>query len=130
MTMATTVQTTDWGPLSEPIHTDIPDTDRPWRDNAFVCFWDPNRDVVGTLHTSTSPNAEGRRARFSLQAGGTVVELVESLEPGSFSSESISFNAGASFSVNSPRVSAEMTTAPFQALADYTGDRSPMAFSL
>lgn len=128
--MTTTVQTTDWGPLSEPIHTDVADTSRPWRDNAFICFWDPARDVVGTLHTSTSPNAEGRRARFSLQSGGTVIELVESLDPGTFSSESITFDAGASFSVNSDRVSAEITTAPLQTLADYTGDRSPMAFSL
>ena len=128
--MTTTVQTTDWGPLSEPVHTDVPSTDRPWRDNAFVCFWDPERDVVGTLHTSTSPNAEGRRARFSLQSGGTTVELVEELEPGSFSSASVSFEAGASFSVHSERVEAVVTTTPLHALADYTGDRAPMAFSL
>jgi hypothetical protein len=126
----TTVQSTEWGPLSEPIHTDIPDGARPWRDNAFVAFWDADRDVVGTLHTSTSPNAEGRRARFSVQTGGRTIELIEDLEPGSFSSESISFNAGAEFSIATDRVSGTITTTPLFALADYTGDRSPEAFSL
>ena len=126
----TTVQSTEWGPLSEPIHTDIPDGARPWRDNAFVAFWDADRDVVGTLHTSTSPNAEGRRARLSVQTGGRTIELIEDLEPGSFSSESISFNAGAEFSIASDRVQGTILTTPLFALADYTGDRSPEAFSL
>jgi hypothetical protein len=126
----TTVQSTEWGPLSEPIHNDIPDGARPWRDNAFVAFWDSERDIVGTLHTSTSPNAEGRRARFSVQTGGRTVELMEDLEPGSFSSQSISFNAGAEFSIASDRVRGTITTTPLFALADYTGDRSPEAFSL
>jgi hypothetical protein len=126
----TTVEATDWGPLSEPIHNEIPDGAPPWRDNAFLAFWDPGSDLVGTLHTSTSPNAEGRRARFSVQSGGTTVELVEELEPGSFSSDSITFSAGAEFSIASPRVSGQVTTAPLFPLADYTGDKSPEAFSL
>lgn len=126
----TTVQSTEWGPLSEPIHNDIPAGARPWRDNAFLAFWDPDHDVVGTLHVSTSPNAEGRRARFSLQTGGRTIELMEDLPPGSFSSESISFEAGAEFSIASQRVSGTLTTTPVFALADYTGDRSPEAFSL
>jgi hypothetical protein len=126
----TTVQSTEWGPLSEPIHNDIPEGARPWRDNAFLSFWDPERNLVGTLHTSTSPNADGRRARFSVQTGGKTIELIEDLEPGTFSSESISFEAGASFSIDTARVSGSLTTAPLFALADYTGDRSPEAFSL
>jgi hypothetical protein len=126
----TTVQRTEWGPLSEPIHTDIPEGARPWRDNAFVAFWDADRDVVGTLHTSTSPNAEGRRARLSVQTAGGTIELIEDLAPGSFSSESIKFNAGAEFSIDSDRVHGTVTTTPLFALADYTGDRSPEAFSL
>jgi hypothetical protein len=126
----TTVQSAEWGPLAEPIHNDAQTATRPWRDNAFLSFWDPERDVFGTLHVSTSPNAEGRRARISVQAGGKVVEVVESLEPGTFSSDSISFDGGASFSVDSPHVSGELTFLPLFALADYTGDRAPVAFSL
>jgi hypothetical protein len=126
----TTAQATDWGPLSEPIHNDIPDGAPPWRDNAFVSFWDPARDLVGTLHTSTSPNAEGRRARFSVQIDGRTTEVVEELEPGTFTSDSITFSAGADFSISSPRVSGRISTSPLFPLADYTGDRSPEAFSL
>jgi hypothetical protein len=126
----TTAQATDWGPLSEPIHNDIPDGAPPWRDNAFVSFWDPDRDLVGTLHTSTSPNAEGRRARFSVQVGGMTIEVVEELEPGTFTSDSITFSAGSDFAISSPRVSGQISTVPLFPLADYTGDRSPEAFSL
>jgi hypothetical protein len=122
---------TDWGPLSHPIRTEPMAADAlPWRDNAFLAFWDPARDLYGTLHTSTSPNAEGRRARLSLQIGERVVELVEPLEPGTFTSASIGFQAGASFTVDSERITGEVHTAPLYALADYTGDRSPKAFNL
>src|SRR5437867_832093 len=110
--MATTVRQTDWGPLSEPIHNDVPDGAPPWRDNAFVSFWDPRQDVYGTLHVSTSPNAEGRRSRLSLQVDGRTVELVEDLEPGTFSSQSIAFEAGASFEVQSERITGTVTTTP------------------
>jgi hypothetical protein len=126
----TTVQATDWGPLSEPIHNDVPDGAPPWRDNAFLSFWDPDRKLFGTLHVSTSPNAEGRRSRLSVLAGGTTVEIVEPLEPGTFTSESIQFNAGAGFTVDAPRISGELTSAPHFALASYTGDAAPVAFGL
>ncbi|MHB8693722.1 MAG: hypothetical protein ACYDHH_20995, partial [Solirubrobacteraceae bacterium] len=130
MEMATTVKKIDWGPLCEPVHTDIPDVGKPWRDNAFVGFWDVKRQVYGTLHVSTSPNAEGRRARFSLQFGTKTVEVIEALAPGSFSGKSIQFDGGASFTINAPRVSAEITTAPVRALGDWTGERAPLSFSL
>jgi hypothetical protein len=126
----TTVEATEWGPLSEPVHNDVPDGAPPWRDNAFLAFWDRDSDLVGTLHTSTSPNAEGRRARFSVQTGGRTIEVVEELEPGTFSSDSVTFSAGAGFTIASPRVRGAVTTAPLFPLADYTGDRSPEAFSL
>jgi hypothetical protein len=125
----TTLETT-WGPLSEPIHNDVPADSPPWRDNAFLIFFDPRHELYGTLHVSTSPNAEGRRARVSIQLGERMIELVEPLEPGSFTSESISFDAGASFEISSERVSGTVTTAPLFALADYTGDNSPAAFNL
>jgi hypothetical protein len=125
-----TAQATDWGPLSEPIHNDVPEGAPPWRDNAFVSFWDPDRELVGTLHVSTSPNAEGRRARFSVQVGGMTIEVVDPLEPGTFTSDSITFSAGADFSISSSRLRGQISTAPLFALADYTGDRAPEAFSL
>lgn len=124
------VKQIQWGPLSEPVHQEVEPGAPPWRDNAFLSFWDPERGVFGTLHVSTSPNAEGRRARLSAQADERVLEVVEELDPGTFSSRSVSFDAGASFEVDHPRVSGALTFAPFHALADYTGDRAPRAFSL
>jgi hypothetical protein len=129
-TVETSTIETTWGPLSEPIHNDVPADAPPWRDNAFLIFFDPRHELYGTLHVSTSPNAEGRRARVSIQLGERTIELVEPLEPGSFTSESIFFDAGASFEINSERVSGTVTTAPLFALADYTGDNSPAAFNL
>ena len=79
-------------PLNQPIHGSVPDGRPPWRDNAYVCFWDPVQEVVGVLHVSTSPNAEGRRARFSLAVGGRSIEIVE--EPhdrGAFKSASVEY---------------------------------------
>ena len=70
-----------WGPLSEPIHTDPLPAGRPaFRDNAFLGFWDAGGDVFGAFHVSTSPNAEGRRARFAgiiqeMHDDGTLTEL-------------------------------------------------------
>jgi hypothetical protein len=58
--MATTEQQIEWGPLSEPIHNDVPADAPPWRDNAFICFWDPAQDLYGTLHVSTSPTRAPR----------------------------------------------------------------------
>lgn len=120
----------DWGPLSQPIDPQVRDDSPPWRDNAFLTFWDPAAGVHGTLHTSTSPNAEGRRARLSVAHGGRVVEVVEPLEPGTFTSESITFALGESFSVDAPELSGELTFTPRFALADYTGPAAPKAFGL
>jgi hypothetical protein len=126
----TTELATDWGPLSEPIHTEVPDDAPPWRDNAFLIFWDVERGLVGTLHVSTSPNAEGRRMRLSIQFGDKTIELVEDLAPGTFTSDSVTFSAGSDFSVASDRVRGHVSMTPLFAVADYTGDRAPEAFSL
>src|SRR6516164_8543119 len=62
---------------------------RPWRDNAYAGFWDTQQNVFGVVHVSTSPNAPGTRARFSVLVDGRAVEVVEPLPPGSFRSSSI-----------------------------------------
>lgn len=114
----------DWGPLSQPITHEVPDGAPPWRDNAYIIFWDQTSRLVGTLHVSTSPNAEGRRARLSLQAGGRSLEIVEELDPDTFSSDSVTFTGGSGFSVASKRVKGQIDTAPLFPIADYTGGRS------
>ncbi|MCX2930667.1 hypothetical protein ORI20_10290 [Mycobacterium sp. CVI_P3] len=73
--MTTAVQdTTGWGPLAHPVHTHVPAEcgrggNAPWRDNAFLAFWDTDSDVFGTVHVSTSPNAEGPASAVQHRCG-------------------------------------------------------------
>jgi hypothetical protein len=107
-------------PLNHPIHGPVPEGRPPWRDNAYVCFWDARHDLVGVLHVSTSPNAEGRRARFSISLGGRTVELIEPLEPGAFRSASLTYDLDDRVVVRSERVSADLELEPRLSVADYT----------
>ncbi len=112
----------DWGPLAQPIHETLPgDGKAAWKDNAYTAFWDPAQKAFGTVHVSTSPNAEGRRARASLSYQGTSAEIFEDLDPGTFVSESISFELEGSgrVVVDSPDLSMDLTFTPRLALADF-----------
>ena len=118
-----------WGPLSEGVHRDVKD-ERPWRDNGYLCFWDTRHDLFGALHVSTSPNVGGRRARITVHVGDQVDEIVEPVEPGTVSSESITFDFGDRFSIASGTITGELIWAPQFALADYTGDKAPAGFEI
>jgi hypothetical protein len=107
-------------PLAQPIRGDDPGGQAPWRDNAFLSFWDPARNAYGTLHVSTSPNSGGRRARLSLSVDGLMREIIEPLEPGSFSSASMSFDLGSGRAVaGAPGIELDLETAPLFAIADF-----------
>lgn len=109
-------------PLHTPVRTDQPLLDHPWRDNAYLAFWDTSQDVHGVVHVSTSPNEPGsRRARFSLYHAGRLLEVVEPLPPGTFSGEKIRFDLDRGVTVSSPQVRATLTLEPLHAVADYTG---------
>ena len=113
--------TSRWGPLSEPVHLDpIPKGGPAFRDNAFLGFWDAERKTFGAFHVSTSPNAEGRRARISLSVGGVVVEVVEALDPGTFTSASIAFDLDRRITVDSPEFTGEIICTPRFAVVDYS----------
>jgi hypothetical protein len=120
----------DWGPFLTPVHQGVPDKDKPWKDNAFICFWDPAAGVSGVMHVSTSPNGEGRRARVSVRVGNTSVEVIEPLEPGTWTSDSITFTGGSGFEVNAPELQATLTTEPTYSQATFSGDNAPVAFGL
>jgi hypothetical protein len=111
---------TSWGPLSQPVHGPVPDGRPAWKDNAYLSFWDQSTGVYGVFHASTSPNAEGRRARFSLSAHGNTFEVFEPLEPGTLSSESIKFDFDRTIEVSTPRVKGTIVCTPDGALADYS----------
>jgi len=112
---------TEWGALahpnrSEPVAADAP----PWKDNAYLGFWDPAAGVNGVVHVSTSPNAQGRRARASLQVGGASAEIAEDLEPGTFQSASIAFELDGRITIRSDAMSADLQLSPRGVAADYS----------
>lgn len=120
-----------WGPLAQPLHADIPDDPRPWRDNAFLCFWDPAQQLTGVLHVSASPNATGgRRARVSVRLGHISAEVIEELGYATWNSDSISFDPDSGFTVDTPRVAGSLHFTPHHALAVFLGESAPKAFSL
>lgn len=117
----TRTQIHDWGELAHQIRQDHPGTDKPpWKDNAYVCFWDPSTAVYGIVHVSTSPNAEGRRARASFSVNGRVAEVVEELDAGTWTSASISFDPQGHITVRTPEIDATLDLALRGPYADYT----------
>ncbi|HEX9684089.1 MAG TPA: hypothetical protein VGA13_13475 [Acidimicrobiales bacterium] len=105
-----------WGGLAEPMHPDAAGPDDPrWGENAYLAFWAGNEDVFGVVHVITSPNAEGRRARCTLSIEGDFAEIHEELEPGSFTSDSVSWDVGrvdGLIEVDHPSMGIEVTLAP------------------
>jgi hypothetical protein len=117
-----------WGPLAEPLHTGAagPD-DPPWRENAFFSFWDRDRAVAGAVHVSTSPNAEGRRARASIAIGAVAAETIEPLEPMCVTSETIAVDLAGGVRVDGSELRADLAYAPRFTPADYCGFLAPLA---
>ncbi|MCW3013487.1 MAG: hypothetical protein JWO02_579 [Solirubrobacterales bacterium] len=129
--MTQTDAATSWGPLAQPLHTNVPDDPRPWRENAFFCFWDPAQDLTGIMHISASPNAKGgRRARVSVQLGAESHEVIETLGFDTFDSESITFHPESGFTIDSPTISGTISGTPLHARAVFAGETAPEAFSL
>lgn len=121
--MTSTLDTaTAWGPLAEPIHDNAAGPGDPvWKDNAYLSFWDLDRQVFGSFHVSTSPNGTGaRRARCSVLLRGRVVEIIEDLEPGTFSGASISFGLDGTVTVDHPELVARLHNTPLNTPADYS----------
>jgi hypothetical protein len=98
----------------------VPEGRPAWKDNAYLAFWDPSSEVFGAAHVSTSPNAEGRRARFSISINGRAVEIVEDLAPGTFESDSISFGLDDAIRVRTSELTGTLTNNPIFAVADYS----------
>ena len=110
----------NWGPLAEPIHGLVPDGRPAWKDNAFLNFWDPDHEIFGCAHASTSPNAQGRRVRFSISVAGRVIEIADDLAPGSFTSPVVDFDLNKGITVTTARLSGSVRSDPLFSLADYT----------
>lgn len=123
--------TSNWGPLAQPLHNDVPADTRPWRENAFFCFWDPEQELVGVMHISASPNAQGgRRARVSVRVGTDAVEVIETLGFDTWNSDSITFAPESGFTVDTPELSGTIRGTPLHPAAVFAGETAPKAFSL
>lgn len=109
-----------WGILSTPLHAEVPLGRPAWKDNAYLAFWAAANDVFGVVHVSTSPNAAGRRARFSLSVRGRSIEVIEELDPATFTSASISFGLDETVTVDAPGLSGSIISTPLFQAADYS----------
>lgn len=109
----------DWGPLATPLHPGIDVVSGPWRENAFLSFFDPARSVCGAIHCSTSPDAPGR-ARASVVVDGRLVEVVEPLDALTFTGATIDYELGGTVTVRHATLALELRTTPRFVPADYT----------
>ena len=116
-----TAEAAEWAQLMTPPHLEAAGDGEPvWKDNAFLGFWDLDRQIFGSVHVSTSPNApQGRRARCSLLVAGRQVEIIQPLDAGTFRGESISFGLDGVITIDHPEVSAQLTNAPLLSAVDY-----------
>jgi hypothetical protein len=99
----------------------MPTQDAPWRDNAWLAFWDRAAGIIGVAHASTSPNAGARHARISLSHDRRLTEIIEPLEPGTFAGQTINFGLDDGILLDGPDVSGKLDMQPLFAVADYTG---------
>lgn len=120
----TDVTVENWGALAHPIRTEHPGEGKPpWKDNAYLAFWDPEHGVNGVVHASTSPNAEGRRLRASVAIGNASAEIAEDPAPGAFVTDSITFELDGRITIRGPGLSADLRLAPRGVAADYTAGK-------
>lgn len=113
-------ETTLFGPLAEPIHTDAAGPgDPPWRDNAYLCFWSDTEPVFGQVHVSTSPNDSRRFARVGLCIDGFPLEVVEPLDPGTFAGQSIVFGLDGRVTADRTDLSMDLRYRPRFTPTDY-----------
>lgn len=110
----------DWGKLALQIRTDPPELDIPYRDNAYLGFWDVENRVIGAAHVSTSPiGIPNRKISFTVVKNGRTVEILDEVEPGSMSTKEVDIDLDGTVRVDHPEVRAELHLTPRLPLADY-----------
>jgi len=109
-------------PLNTPIRTEpVPAGNPPWRDNAYVCFWDPSVAALGVVHASVSPNGEGQRLRLSFALDGQTMEIIEQPHDNSaFQGDTISYPLDNTILVRSDRVTIALRMESRFSVADYS----------
>jgi hypothetical protein len=107
-------------PLRKPVRETKPSREVPWRDNAWLAFWDRAADVIGVAHVSTSPNAGARHARISVSHESRLIEIIEPLAAGTFAGARVSFDLDDGIDLRAPEVGGTLSIDPLFAVADYT----------
>jgi hypothetical protein len=85
-----------------------------------MAFWSDDLNTFGCFHTSTSPNAPGRRTRLSVSHLGAVVEIVEEPDPETFDTTSLAFDLDSTVKVDHPQLRGEIHCTPLWAPAEYS----------
>ncbi len=116
-------ETFDWGPLAESPDRHVDDLALPWRENAWLLVMAPGAGVFGTVHVSTSPNAEARRAQCNFMVEGRPLQIVEPLDPGSFQSKSISYGMHGVVEVDHPDLRMVLNLRPRFVVGDYSASK-------
>jgi hypothetical protein len=89
----------DWGGLASAVSSTAPQGHEafaakyPWRDNAWLVFWDSERHISAAIHCSTSFNGGQRFARAVLAHDGRVVSCDEIPDVGRLSTLSINLDS-------------------------------------
>lgn len=111
-----------WGPLAEPLHIEkeIAPDDPPWRENAFLFFWDREQRFYATAHLQGGKTDAGMFARVSVLVDKRPTEIYEPLDPMTFSSESISYELGGALRAKSEDLELDLTFTPLREPVDYS----------
>jgi hypothetical protein len=118
-----------WGPLAEPLHPDreVKPGDPPYRENAFLGFFDRERGFYATAHLQGGKTGTGMWARCSVSVDGRTAEIFEPLSPMSFSSDRISFDLSGHLQASSGDLELDVTMTPGPQVVDYSAGGLPSA---
>lgn len=107
-------------PFALAIRDTVPADAPPWRDNGWLCFWDPVHELCGEVHVSSSANGGGSRVRCSVLLAADQIEIVEEPRPGTFISDSVDFGAVDKLAVRTTDLRVELQIDPLFGLADFS----------
>jgi hypothetical protein len=111
-----------WGQLAEPMHIDkeIAPGDPPWRENAFLFFWDRDQSFFATVHLQGGKTDAGMFARVSVLVDGRLTEIYEPLDSMTFASESISYDLSGALRAKSEDLQLDLTFTPLREPVDFS----------
>jgi hypothetical protein len=111
----------DWGPNSYPARDSIEEGAPPWKDHAYLAFWDPDKETYGFFHWNSSPNHPTTKAQLNLAVAGEIFDLREDLPArvDSFTSDSMDFDLKSSIKIDHPRLKGDLTLIPRRGPINY-----------